>query len=469
MSITTSGIFSGINTDDVVAKLMQVESRPLVALQRKEADYQAKISGLGSLLSTITGLKSSLTALKDSSNLISMKAMSSDTNTFTAITTTGALAANHSIKVNNIATNQSVYSAAFTNTTDAVADLSTYATQKLQIQVGSSAAVITVDSTNNTLSGIMSAINNAKIGVNASIVNDGTAGNRLVLTSTTPGAANRITVKADIDNNGIYEEAPLETNNTGLARLAFNPTYNPDGTVLGGIVNMTQSQAAKDASLVVDGLAITKSSNTISDVIAGVTINLVKDSAGSTLNLNVSQDNEAIRAKLTAFVTAYNSAMSSIKGLQGTKDKKGVLPADSTMDALANTLRNVISNTYSNSSLTLLGITHDKYGVVSLDSTTFDKAMTSGSQSVANVVNAMATSLDSTIDNYIKNVIPNKQDSYSKVTKSLAKAELDMQIRLSKTELDLKRKFNNLDRLMGQLQNQSNYMTQQLAALNKQG
>lgn len=465
MALITSGIFSGINTDDVVSKLMQVERQPLTALQRKEADYGAKISGLGNLLSSLTTFKSAITALKDS-NSISMKATSSDTTVFTTTTNIDATAASHSIKVNNIASAQSVYSVAFANTTDSVADLSTYATQKLQIQVGSGAVfTITVDSTNNTLAGIKDAINKAKTDVTASIVNDGT-GNRLVLASKVTGASNKIVIKVDENNNGTFEENPADQDMTGLSQLAFNPTYDgATGLVNGGTANLTQSLIPKDAVLEVDGLTVTKSSNSISDVIAGVTINLKKDSAGNTINLDVSKDNDALKAKINTLVSAYNSVMTTVNSLQGNSTQQGVLTADSTLRSLASTVRGVTTNTYNNSSLALLGITHDKNGVLSFDSATFDKALAADDQSVTTTLNSMATSLEPTLDTYIKTAIPDKQNGYTSTTKLLAKREEELQRKLDKVELDLRKKFNDLDAIVQQLQSQGNYMTQQFQAM----
>ncbi|HEY3375594.1 MAG TPA: flagellar filament capping protein FliD [Candidatus Aquicultor sp.] len=462
-SVTTSGIFSNINTDDIVSKLMQVERQPLVNLQKKEADYQAKITGLGSLLSSISTLKGSMTALKDS-NIVGMKAVSSNTNILAGVATTGASAAHHTIKVTNTATVQSIYSAAFTNTTDQVADLSLNNTQKMQIQVGSGAVfTITVDATNNSLKGLRDAINGAKAGVGASIVNDGT-GNRLFITSNTTGASNKITIKVDENNNGIYEEAPTETDATGLSRLAFNATYDVNGAVIGGITNMTQSLAAKDALLIVDGLTITKSSNSFTDVIEGVTIALKDDSAGGTVNLDIVKDTDAIKSKINAFVTAYNAAMSTLKSLEGTKDAKGSIGTDSTLRSLKNTLRDMVTNNYSNSSLAVLGVTHDKTGVLSFDSATFDKALVGNEQNVVATINAAATALESTLSTYEKQVVPDKQKAYDATAKLLAKKEESLTLRLDKMEADLKKKYNNLDKVMQQLQGQSTYLTQQAAA-----
>lgn len=465
MGLTTSGIFSGINTDDVVGKLMQVERQPLLKLQKKEADYQAKISGLGNLLSSLNGFKTAAAALK-ATNLLSMKANSGDSNIFTATAATGASPANHTIKISNLAAAQSIYSATFASTTDAVADLSSVATQKMQIQVGAGAAfTITVDATNNTLSGIKDAINKAKTDVTASIMNDGT-GNRLVLSSTKTGTASKIVIKVDENNDGVFEEAPDDTDVAGLSKLAFNATYDVDGNVTGGIASMTQSQVAKNASLIVDGLTVTKSSNTITDVIEGVTLTLKKDSAGATVNLDVTKDIDGLKAKINLFVTTYNTAMSQVKSLQGTSASRGVLMGDSTISSLKSTLTGTIVTGYSNTSLARMGITHDTKAVLSFNTTTFDTEFAANEANVLSALNAMATALETKLDTYIKSAIPDKQKSYESSSKLLAKRQEEMLRRLDKVELELKKKFNSLDQRVQQLQGQGTYLAQNFAALN---
>lgn len=461
MALTTSGIYSNINTEDIVSKLMQVERQPLVKLQQKEVSYQAKISSLGSLLSSIAGLKSAVTALKDSS-VVGMKVTTGDANVLTATATTGASAANHSIKVNNIATAQSIYSTTFVNTTTSVADLSVVATQKLQIKVGSSDAVtITIDENNNSLTGVKDAINKAKAGVSASIVNDGT-GNRLVLASNTTGADNRIVVKVDEDNNGTFEEAS-DVDNVGLSRLAINATYDADGNISGGIANMMQSQVAKNASLIVDGLAVTKSSNTLTDVIEGVSITLKKDSGGSTVSLNVTKDIDMAKVKINGFVNSYNSIMATIKDLTSTQ---GSIGSDATISSIKSAVRDVVTSVYDGGSLTLLGVTHDRNGVLSFNATTFDEELAKDEAGVVNMLNKMAAKLELSLDNYEKTVIPDKRKSYEATTKLLAQRQEALAKKLEKVETQLKKKFNNLDQMMAQLQGQSNYLTQQMNALN---
>src|SRR3972149_4179764 len=131
---------------------MAIEKRPLLNLQKKEVGVQAKISAYGTLLSAVSNFKSSVTALKAAS-LMEMTASVSDTTYMTATSGSSATAGNYSIAISSLAAAQSLYSMRFGSQNSKVADLSSVATQKIKIQVGSNTATeISVTSSNNTLS-----------------------------------------------------------------------------------------------------------------------------------------------------------------------------------------------------------------------------------------------------------------------------------------------------------------------------
>jgi flagellar hook-associated protein 2 len=575
---------SSIDTQAIVQQLMQVERQPLLKLKQKEASYQAKISAFATLLSSVSSFKSAVSGLKDIT--VGKSASSSDTTFFTATATSSAVSGAHTININNIATAQSIYSTTFASESSEVADLSTYATQKLRIKAGSTTTDISITSSNNTLSGIRDAINNANAGVTASTVDSGfvvtasnkaikftegvstytvnltegtytasalsaeikraieagngantytvsydttskkftiqsdaanadnvdflwedaattaedllgftaadhaavTPGNstisdnavgtyRLILTSNSTGVANRIIVQTDEDNNGTFEEAGAEQDTTGLSRLAFNPTYNSDGTTSGGITNMTQTQAAVDAKLKVNNLEVTRSSNTISDVITGVTITLLKgDSANYATSagnktLTISDDTTSLTNKVNAFVSAYNSTIATIKSLKGSTTQKGILTGDSTLTTLTSLLRSVSTTKYRDSAtdntLSYLGITHDKNGVMSLDSSKLSSAISANSSAVTSMLDEMATSLETSLNGYVTTIIPTRRNGYQETVKNIQKSQVNFERKLQLTEVALKKKFIALDRLLNQLQGTSNYLTQQMDKLGK--
>jgi|Deesub1362B_J571_1020462.scaffolds.fasta_scaffold00125_48 flagellar hook-associated protein 2 len=464
--ISSVGITSGINFDELVSKLMELERVPLLRLQGRINDYEQKISSLGTLASALSSLKDAVSELKNT-ELIGRNATSSDESVFTATATEDATVATYAIKINRIAQAQSLYSTVFSSDTDPVADLSQSSIQKIQIQVGSSTPVtITVDSSNNTLSGIRDAINSSGAPVRASIVNDGT-GYRLIITSNNTGASNTIQILIDEDNNGVFEET-AETDSLGLSRLAFNPdSYDSNGTPVGGVQQMSQSMQAADAELVVDGLTVTRASNTISDLITGVTITLKKDSSGSTLSLTISENTEVLKNKLNSFISAYNQVFNTIKNLKGDFTRKGPLYGVSLTNRIMNTLREITINSYNGKTLASLGITHDRSGVLQMDSSTLDTALSEDSDSVINTINEMANSVYSVLDEYISTIIPNKREGFESSKRYLLNRRDSLERRLELIEDSLRKRFYLLEQTLSQLQSESNYVTQQLSNISR--
>jgi len=465
MAVTSSqGVFSGLDTNQIISQLLELERRPLQQLTVRKASYEAKISAYGSLSSSLSKLKSALSSLK-SSTIFSMSASSSDTAVFTA-TATSASEGSYQVKVNNIATKQSIYSSLFTAETAEVADLSTVAAQKLRIQVGSGTAVeITIDSTNNTLKGIKDAINKANAGVTASVINDGT-GYRLTITSNSTGASNRMTIKVDEDNDGTYEEATAETDTTALSRLAFNATYDASGNVTGGTTNMTQSQAAVDASMVVDGLTITRSSNTVADLITGVTLTLLKDSAGKTLNLTVSKDLEKMKSNINNFVAAYNASVTIAQGLAESKDgKSALLLGDNTTRGILTSLRSTITTAYAGKLPAAFGLSHDRNGLLSLNATIFDGAAKSDLPGMVGTFDVMAKALEGIVTGQTGTLLPARTDGLRESVDQTQVSIDRYQMRLEKIELAYRRKFTTLERTLSQIQQGSSVLTERLNAL----
>ncbi|GBD39460.1 B-type flagellar hook-associated protein 2 [bacterium HR37] len=468
MAVNPINISGSIDINSIVDKLMQVEKQPLLRLQQKEVSYQAKISAYGVLLSKLSELKNTLSELK-SSNLMGMKASVSNTDFLSAEALDSASEGTYHIQIKNVATSQSIYSVAFSSETEEVADLSTFSSQRIQIQVGSNTPItVTVDSTNNTLSGIRDAINSADSDVRATVINDGN-GYRLVLSSKLTGASNRITVKVDEDNNGVFEE-PSETDLTGLSKLAFNPTYDSDGNVTGGISNMTQSQAAVDAVLKIDGLEVTRPSNEINDLIPGVNLEIKKgDSFSSTIVLTVTEDSEKLKTKLNSFVSAYNQLVSTIKDLKGSNQKKGALSGDSVLMSLENSLRSITTTNYGGKTLNLFGLTHDKNGVLNLDTSKLDTSLDNSKTDVIATINQMASSLETVISDYINTAIPVRKNGLEQSIKWIQKKEDDLSRRLELTEIALRQKFINLDKLLNQLEGVSNQLIQQMDKISSLG
>ncbi len=573
LSIST-GVFTGLDTQSIIEKLLEVERQPLAAMQARRSTYEAKISAWGSIKSTLSSLRDALADLKEGA-LIAKKAESSDTSVFTATADGTAVAGSYNVKVDRLATTQVLYSQTFTATTAEIADLSSVSAQKLKLRVGGVEKEITVDSSNNSLEGIRDAINASGLQVEASIVDagfvvdssnntivfsDGTtrtatltagtytgealaaeikraleaanggsdtytvswnatdrkftitndAGNanaidilwedagttaesllgftatdhpaiavggsassdtavggyRLMLTAKQTGSAGRIAVLVDEDGDGTYEESPAETDTSGLSRLAFNPTYATDGSVASGVANLTQSQAAVDASLVVNGLTVTRSSNTIDDVITGVTITLADDSAGATELLTVSLDEETIVGRINGFVSAYNDAIGLVRSLTAVKEgESSLLSANGTARSIVDTLRATITRTFGSYTPARLGLSHSKEGVLSLDSDVLKGYLESDLEGVLDTFDRMAEALEDDLDHLITTAIPARTDGLESSIERIDDdmAELERRIRLK--EVSLVKQFTLLEQTVGQLQQSGDLLMQQLDSL----
>lgn len=377
-SITSSGIGSGIDINSLVSQLVSAERDPAVSrLDSRETNLKAQISGLGSLKSALSTFQSALAELKKTDSFQSTKATVTDDTLFTATSDNGAQAGSYNIKVEQLAQAQRLATPAaetFASTSAVVGSgtltfqFGTYndSDNSFAVNPNKSVQTVTIDPANNTLAGVCDAINKADIGVTANIVNDGN-GYRLVVGSKDSGAANALKITAS---------------DASLSLLSFDPTNSTDRTT-------KQTVAAADAKIVVDGLAVTSASNTVKEVVPGVTLNL--KATGSATTLTVEQDTSEITKAVESFVKGYNNLMGTIKsltasGLNG--GKQGALANDSSVRSVAGRLRSMLGSAVAGlsgsvRSLADLGISTQRDGTLNLDSTKLEKAVSTNVNDVA--------------------------------------------------------------------------------------
>jgi flagellar hook-associated protein 2 len=271
----------------------------------------------------------------------------------------------------------------------------------LKLSTVSSTRSVAIDSSNNSLQGIRDAINAAKIGVTASIVNDGGAKpNRLVLSSDEIGATNNLNISV-----------------SGDAALGDLLTHDAAGTQ-----KLSEIVAGKDASLIIDGIPVSKTTNTINDAIPGVTLNLL--GAGSKNTLKIGRDTESVKTSVEGFVKTYNDLKKTIKDLTAYNEatKKGAtLQGDSAMRSLERELDSMLATPLgtpagSYTTLSQIGISKQTDGSLALDSGKFGKAMEEKYNDVAGLfasigkttdplVNYKATSEKTVPGNYVVSVL----------------------------------------------------------------
>lgn len=400
-TISSPGIGSNLNVNSIITQLMAIEQQPLTALAQKEAAYQTQISAYGSLKGALSSFQAAAHAASDLTKFQALTATSADPTIYTAAAAGTAVPGSYSIQVTQLAQSHKLISQALASTTTTVGtgtltfQYGTFSGGVFTLNPAKAAQTVTIGSGNNTLSGIRDAINAAGIGVSASILNDGT-GNRLVFTSKDSGAANslKITVTGDGDGNNV--------DNAGLSQLA----YDPAGT-LGNGKNLTETVAAQDALLNVDGVTgIRKASNTVTDAIQGVTLNLLAPSVpGKATTLTVSNNQSSVQTSVTAFVSAFNDLAKTVSSLTaydaGTKQAavlQGDLSAESIQTQIRRTLTTAVSYTGGGiTTLSQIGVAFQSDGTLAVNSTTLQAALTSNFKDVAGLFAALGKPTDSLI------------------------------------------------------------------------
>jgi flagellar hook-associated protein 2 len=471
-SISSPGIGSGLDVKTLVSNLMQTEQGPMNNIIQQEASDQAKISAFGTLKSVLSTFQNAVSTLNLSSTFAAVAPHVADSSYFTASMSGTAVAADYDVEVKALAASQKLVSKGFTDTTTVIGDgsltldIGKYDTSTtppgFTPKSGSTAVQITIDPTNHTLAGIRDAINNAHAGVSASIIDDG-SGKRLSITTSDTGTANAVRIGA------------TETGGAGLAQLAY------DGSTGSGL---TQNVKAADAHLIVDGLDVYKSSNTVTDAVQGITLNLLKTTPDSTPNkLSLSRDTDKVRTAIDSFVTAYNSVHKNIASLTAydvTTGKGSLLTGDSTTATIDTKLRTLVTGSVATgipglTSLTDIGIGFQTDGTLKVDTDKRDKILNDPtidvkklfvktSDSMVGIASRMNTGVSDLIlgnDALLNHQVDNLNADY----KQLESRKSNETKRLQTVQDRYTAQYSSLDTLIASMNQTQQYLTQQLAQL----
>ncbi len=401
-AITTQGIGSGLDIAGIVDKLMVLEQAPLTRLQTQESAYQTTLSAYASVSSALATFQSTVAKLAVPSAFASLGASINDaTIASVGIDNTKAQSLSpgtHTLNVTQLAASQRTASSAFATSSTPVG------TGTITIDVGTWSAgyggftsngdvgskSITIDSSNNTLAGVRDAINAANAGVNASIVNDGT-GNRLVLSGTATGAAHGFRVSTtDADGNNVDAG--------GLSALAFDPA------AAGGTPQTQHLADAVDARFTIDGLAISKPNNHVTDAIDGLTLDLKTVSTASTA-FTIARDTTGATTAINNFVSAYNTianGLATLTAYDPTTKAAGALNGDSTTRTISSRLQSLLATVVptggSITSLNDIGIKFGSDGTLTVDATKLNTALTGDPASVSRLFAKTGTPSDALVN-----------------------------------------------------------------------
>lgn len=457
--ISSLGAGSGIFSADLVDQLVNAERRPVeLRLDRRANEAQTKISAFGALRAALEALKSPLEALTKADGLKALQASSSNESVATvsvdpAVATRGS----YSVNVTQLAQAQSLASGSFADS-----DTASVGTGTLTFTVNGVSTDVVVDSTNNTLQGLADSINSANGGLSAGVVDTG-SGFRLVLSSDESGLENSIQVSVS-DNDGV------NTDGVGLSQFAF------DGTAS----NLTETVAAKDALLEVNGISVSRSTNTVEDVVQGVTFDL--KSVGSS-NVKLEKDLDEVASRVQEFVDKYNSLQDVIDkaaGYNATTGTGGILSGDSTIRGIERDLRSSLTavpvGLESSPVRTLADLgfsTNPSNGKLEFDSAVFKEKLEANPDAVTALfseqggVDGVAGRIETTIEGYLASdgAISGRTKGLNAALDQIQEQRERLNFRMETYRERLVAQFSAADSLISQLNSTGNYVSQQLAAI----
>jgi flagellar hook-associated protein 2 len=478
--VAVTGTGSGLDIDGLVASLIAAEQVPAEArLNVREASITSLSASLSSAKAAITDFEAASNKLALASTFSQFTTSSSDTTKATISATSSASLGSYQLAVTNLASAQTLASGTFTATSDALG------TGTLTIAIGTpsysgstyssfsqtSSVDITIDSSNNTLAGVRDAINNAGAGVNASILKNGD-NYQLLLVSEETGLSNSMSISISGDSVG------GDTDNDGLSQLAFNSSGS----------QLTQYAAGANANFSINGLAVSSASNTVTNVIDGVTLNLLS-ATSSAITIDVKTDTDTIVADVQAFVDKYNAYASLFKDLtkyDATTGTAGALQGDSTARAVMSQIRSELGRsvtglTGSYRSLADVGITIDKSGVMSFTQSTFKTAFAAAPADVTGVfakttvsgtaVEGVAEKLETLMEGFLVSTTGIFDSRISSLSTQLT-AITDDRVALARRMQSLEDRYfaqlNAMDSLLAQIETTGAFLTQQFEAMKPQ-
>ncbi|WP_370967755.1 flagellar filament capping protein FliD [Enterobacter wuhouensis] len=460
-SISSLGIGSGLKLADILDSLTAAEKAQLTPISKQQTSYTAKLSAYGTLKSSLESFQTANTAL-NKADLFTATTTTSSSDAFSATTTGSAIPGKYTVSISQLAQAQTLTTKntqSDTKTAIATTD------SKITFTPGNGKDPVSIDISagNSSLTGIRDAINKANAGVSASIINVGNGQYRLSVTSTETGADNAVSISV-----------------TGDSALKSFMGYN--GTSDDASNGMTESVTAQNAKLKINNVDIENSSNTISDALEDITLNLnnvTKDNQ----TLTIAKDPSKAETAVKAWVDAYNSLQDTFasltkytavdSGSDAQDTSNGALLGDSTLRTIQTQLKSMLSNSASTSnikSLSQIGITSDpSTGKLELDSTKLETALSKDSAGVKELIvgdgkktgitTAMATNLTDWLST--KGIIQAAKDGVSKTLNNLTTQYNAVSERIDNTVARYKAQFTQLDVMMTSLNNTSSYLTQQ--------
>ncbi len=460
-NLTLPGAGSGLDIKSLVNQLVAAERTPAdKRLNQREGEIRTLLSAFGRLKSSLSTFDDALDNLKNGATFKDRKASSSDENIAAVSASNGASPASYALEISNIAQAHKL-----------TAGGGSYAGQTgtLTLELGqydsagnsftaTESVTLAIDGSNNSIQGIRDAINDANIGISATVINDGT-NDILSITADETGTTNTIKISVSGDSDG------SNTDNTGLSAFAFDPASS-------GPRNAAEVSRAIDAEFSIDGIAITSPSNSLTTTVTGLTIDL--SSAGS-VTLKVEQDIDSVKEKIQSFADTYNEVVGTIRELTrygGEGGEHGPLLSDSAVFGIDVRIRSIIGNTSANggefSTLMEIGFASDpETGLLKLDTAKLEKALKADFDGVGDLLSGYAGQLDDYIKTQLDDggVLSARTDGLDNRLEDISDQRDALELRMESVRARYTRQFSRLDGLIASLNSTGAFLSQQLASL----
>ena len=467
-TISAPGVGSNLDVNGIVSQLVALQRQPIEKLEKAADTINTKISSFGKIASLMTTLRDAAGNLNKSTLWQGTTASSADAASVSVTSTGGAAASSYQVSVQQLAAAHSLASGApaFTSASAVVGagqmkiDIGAWDAGSFTAKSGSTQLVLDFTDPGTTLAQVRDKINAANAGVTASIVTDA-SGARLTLTSKATGVENALRVQAS---------------GAGFSGLGYDPQN--------GVNAMTQTQAAANAKATINGLAVESASNTMANVIDGVTITASKVTT-SPVSVTVGNDTTSIKTAINAFVTAYNALNSYLneqtKYDEGTKTA-GSLQGDSTAVGLRNQMRNLLrdANGASGGLKTLadVGMTVARDGTLSVTNSKLETALANlpdlarlfssndpdvpGNNGLAGRWRSFADGLTGS-----EGLLTTRTDGLKASLKRNSTEQDRLEDKALQYQERLLKQYTALDQQMGQLNGLSSYVSSQMTMLSK--
>ncbi|BAO80685.1 flagellar capping protein [Serpentinimonas raichei] len=480
MAISSPGIGSGLDVNAIVRQLVAIERRPIQQLESQAGSLRTQLSAFARVRSDLAGLQDAAARLLDPSLWGSRNFSSSNSTALTGSAGSSALTSNFSVQIARLAQSQGAAS------TGRAVDAPIGAAGTLEFRVGTwsgnsfggGTPVSVAVQANDTLSTLAARINESNAGVSALVLRSG-GQEQLMLRGSNTGAAAGFEVRA-LDGGG----APITDSTSALGSL--NHFHN--GTAL---VGMGRTQDALDAQFSVDGVALTSPTNTVANVVPGLTLNLQQSttatlpgSPATAVQVSVQQNNTVVREAIEAFRVAYNrinATLSELTRADPAGNADGPLQADGTARRLQTALRQLVMSDGPSGSplgrLSDMGLQVQRDGSLGVNNTRLDAAMANQEGMRRLLSHTGSAGADVGIARRLRDfaLAANGTEGSVNGRNSAIQASIErkndrierLEDRLVRTQASLLAQYSRLDANLGAINGLGSFVTQQLAQWNR--